>query len=175
MINYSNKRLVERRLKDKCRADRARIQIGRISSFGLLEMSRQRLRESSVKWNLKLSNETFALKVIKLVELKTLENGAKIIKVNLNDKVTSFIRENYMDDFNYFKNKNKVEINLFENNAFGLDDYEIEFSSKTNKVIEKIEKISSLKKLKILKPEVKNFNINKKKFGKKKFYKNKKK
>ena len=174
MINYSNKRLVERRLKDKCRADRARIQIGRISSFGLLEMSRQRLRESSVKWNLKLSNETFALKVIKLVELKTLENGAKIIKLNLNDKVTSFIRENYMDDFNYFKNKNKVEINLFENNALGLDDYEIEFSSKTNKVIEKIEKISSLKKLKILKPEVKNFNINKKKFVKKKFSKNKK-
>ena len=79
-----------------------------------------------------------------------------------------------MDDFNYFKNKNKVEINLFENNSLGLDDYEIEFLSKTNKVIEKIEKISSLKKLKILKPEAQNFNINKKKFKKKKFYKNKK-
>ncbi len=174
MLNYSNKRLVERRLKDKCRSDRARIQIGRISNFGLLEMSRQRLRESSVKWNLKLSNETFALKVIKLIELRTLENGAKIVKLNLNDKVTSFIKENYMDDFNYFKNKNKVEINLFENNSLGLDDYEIEFLSKTNKVIEKIEKISSLKKLKILKPEAQNFNINKKKFKKKKFYKNKK-
>ena len=84
MLNYSNKRLVERRLKDRCRTDRARIQIGRISNFGLLEMSRQRLRESSVKWNLKLSNETFALKVIKLVELKTLENNAKIIKIHLN-------------------------------------------------------------------------------------------
>ena len=174
MLNYSNKRLVERRLKDKCRSDRARIQIGRISNFGLLEMSRQRLRESSVKWNLKLSNETFALKVIKLIELRTLENGAKIVKLNLNDKVTSFIKENYMDDFNYFKNKNKVEINLFENNSLGLDDYEIEFLSKTNKVIEKIEKISSLKKLKILKPEAQNFNINKKKFKKKKIYKNKK-
>ena len=32
-------------LKEKCRTDRARIQIGRISNFGLLEMSRQRLRE----------------------------------------------------------------------------------------------------------------------------------
>ena len=52
MLNYSNKRLVERKLKDRCRSDRARIQIGRISNFGLLEMSRQRLRESNVKWNL---------------------------------------------------------------------------------------------------------------------------
>ena len=173
MLSYSNKRLVERKLKDKCRADRARIQIGRISNFGLLEMSRQRLRESNVKWNLKLSNETFALKVIKLVELKTLETNAKIVKMYLNDKINNFIKENYYDDFNYFKRKNKIEINLFENNSLGLDDYEIEFLSKTNKVIEKIEKISNLKKLEIFKPEVKNFNINKKKFKKKKYYRKK--
>ena len=174
MLNYSNKRLVERKLKDKCRNDRARIQIGRISNFGLLEMSRQRLRESSIKWNLKLSNETFALKVIKLVELKTLEINAKIIKIYLNDKISNFIKESYMDDFNYFKNKNKIEINIFENNSLGLDDYEIEFLSKTNKTIEKIEKISKLKKLEVIKPEVKNFSINKKKFKKKKFQKRKK-
>ena len=173
MLNYSNKRLVERRLKDKCRTDRARIQIGRISNFGLLEMSRQRLRESNVKWSLKLSNETFALKIIKLIELKTLENSAKIVKINLNEKIITFIKDNYMDDFKYFKSKNKIEINLFEKNLLGLDDYEIEFLSKTNKVIDKIEKITSLKKLEILKPEVKNFNINKKKFKKKKFYKKK--
>jgi len=174
MLNYSNKRLVERRLKDKCRTDRARIQIGRISNFGLLEMSRQRLRESNVKWHLKLSNETFALKVIKLVELKTLETNAKIVKIYLNDKISKFIKESYYDDFNYFKRKNKIEINLFENNALGLDDYEIEFLSKTNKVLEKLEKISNLKKLEVLKPEAKNYHINKKKFKKKKFYKKKK-
>ncbi len=173
MLSYSNKRLVERKIKDKCRSDRARIQIGRISNFGLLEMSRQRLRESNIKWNLKLSNETFALKVIKLVELKTLENNAKIIKVYLNEKIINFIKENYHDDLNYFKSKNKIEINFFETNSLGLDDYEIELLSKTNKVIEKIEKISNLKKLEIFKPEVKNFNINKKKFKKKKYYKRK--
>ena len=173
MLNYSNKRLVERKLKDKCRADRARIQIGRISNFGLLEMSRQRLRESSIKWNLKLSNETFTLKIIKLVELKTLEKNAKIVKIYLNEKICNFIKDNYIDDFNYFKNKNKIEINLFENNSLGLDDYEIEFLSKTNKIIDKIERISNLKKLQVLKPEVKNFNINKKSFKKKKFYKKK--
>ncbi len=168
MLNYSNKRLIERKLKDKCRNDRARIQIGRISNFGLLEMSRQRLRESNIKWNLKLSNETFALKIIKLVELKTLEFNAKIIKINLSEKLAKFLKENYNYDLNFFKNKNKVEINIFENETLGLDDYFIEFLSKTNKVIEKIEKVSNLKKLEILKPEVKNFNIKKKQFKKKK-------
>ena len=54
-----------------------------------------------------------------------------------------------------------------------MDDYEIELLSKTNKVIEKIEKISNLKKLVVFKPEVKNFNVNKKSFKKKKFYKKK--
>ena len=66
-----------------------------------------------------------------------------------------------MDDFNYFKIKNKIEINIFEKNSLEMDDYEIEFLSKTNKVIKKVEKISSLKKLEILKPEVKNFNLKK--------------
>ena len=56
MLSYGNRRLVERRLKEKCRSDRARIQIGRISNFGLLEMSRQRLRESAVKWKVNLTD-----------------------------------------------------------------------------------------------------------------------
>ena len=45
MLNFNNRRQVERKLKEKCRNDGARIQIGRISNFGLLEMSRQRLRK----------------------------------------------------------------------------------------------------------------------------------
>ena len=49
MLSFNNRKQVERRLKERCRNDRARIQIGRISNFGLLEMSRQRLRESNIK------------------------------------------------------------------------------------------------------------------------------
>ena len=171
MLNYGNRRQVERRLKDKCRSDRARIQIGRISNFGLLEMSRQRLRESNIKWNIRLSNETFALKIIKLVELKSIENKSKIIKISVNEKISRFIKENYADDINYFKKKNKVEINIFSNNSLDCSDYIIEFFSKTNKVLEKIEKISVLKKIVNLKQETKE--TNKKKFTKKKFYKKK--
>ena len=46
MDENRNQRAVERRLKEAMRSDRARIQIGRISAFGLLELSRQRLRPS---------------------------------------------------------------------------------------------------------------------------------
>ena len=177
MLSYGNRRQVERRLKDKCRSDRARIQIGRISNFGLLEMSRQRLRESNVKWEINLSNETFALKIIKLVELKSIENKSKIIKIFANQKIINFIEENYTEDINYFKNKNKIEINIFLNNSLGFSNYIIEFFSKTNKVIEKIENISTLSKiinLKTYKKEkVAKKNIHKKKFYKKKNYKKK--
>ena len=72
MLNFGNRKLVERKLKEKCRSDRARIQIGRISNFGLLEMSRQRLRESTVKWDVALTNESFALKILKIVEIKSI-------------------------------------------------------------------------------------------------------
>ena len=168
MLNYGNRRQIERRLKDKCRSDRARIQIGRISNFGLLEMSRQRLRESNIKWSIRLSNETFALKIIKLVELKSIENKSKIIKISANEKISQFIKENYVDDINYFKKKNKVEINIFSNNSLDCSDYIIEFFSKTNKVLEKIEKISVLKKIVNLKQETKE--MNNKKFKKKKIF-----
>ena len=92
MLNYGNRRHVERKLKEKCRLDRARIQIGRISNFGLLEMSRQRLRESSVKWNIKLSEESFGLKILKLVELKSIETKSKIVKIYINEKINNFIQ-----------------------------------------------------------------------------------
>ena len=83
MLSFENRRLVERKLKEKCRTDRARIQIGRIGNFGLLEMSRQRLRESAVKWKVTLTDESFALKILKLVEVKAILNKAKFVEVKI--------------------------------------------------------------------------------------------
>ena len=172
MLNYGNRRQVERKLKEKCRTDRARIQIGRISNFGLLEMSRQRLRESYVKWEINLSKETFALKIIKLAEFKSMENKSKIIKITVSEKINNFILEHYHQEIKFFQNKNQIEINIFSNNSFSFSDYIIEFLSKTNKVLEKIEKISTLKKISILKDDKKIIDF-KKKIKKKKFFKNK--
>jgi len=175
MLNYENRRQVERRLKDKCRSDRARIQIGRISSFGILEMSRQRLRESNIKWDIKLSSESFALKIIKLVELKSIESKSKIVKILINQKIKNFIQENYSNDINYFKKKNKINIELISDNSLSLSDYILEFLSKTNKVIDKIERISHLKKIILNKEQndngkknLKKTNLRKKKYFKKK-------
>ncbi len=139
MHNFSNRRQVERKLKEKCRKDRARIQIGRITHFGLLEMSRQRLRESNVKWVMSLTIESQALKVLKLAEIKSLENKSKEIFVFLNKKIIDFVSKNSEEDIIYFQKKNKVKITFKEDLNFGVNDYRIEFKSKTNKIIETIE------------------------------------
>ena len=147
MLSFNNRKQVERRLKERCRNDRARIQIGRISNFGLLEMSRQRLRESNIKWSIKLTNETLALKVIKLIEIKIFETSAKIVDVNINEKIFNYIEEYFSEDLNYFKKKNKIKINLMINEGLGLQDYSLEFKSKSGKILEKVQKIEILQKV----------------------------
>ena len=179
MQNFGNRRLVERKLKEKCRSDRARIQIGRISSFGLLEMSRQRLRESAVKWKITLTNESFALKLLKTVELKSITNKAKYVEINVCGKVNSFIKENFKDDLKYFESKNKIKIEIAADDSLIIPDYKIDFKNKSKKIIEKIESISKLNNLEIIsnnekmKNEQKKNKFKKKKFIKKKYYKKK--
>ena len=178
MLSFNNKKTVERKLKDRCRKDRARIQIGRISNFGLLEMSRQRLRESSVKWQIKLTKESFCLKILKLLELKTLENKAKFIHVKINENIKTFMEESFIENLNYFKKKNKLDLELEISNNFDISEYSIEFKNKSKKILEKIENISELKKenLIIEKNEIggKIIQFKKKKYYRKKFFKGKK-
>jgi len=180
MLNYGNRKQVERKLKEKCRLDRARIQIGRISNFGLLEMSRQRLRESHVRWDIKLTDESFVLKLLKLVELKSLENKSKIIIVEVNKKISQFIEENFLKNIKYFEKKNKLKINILSNENLSPSEYSISFQSKSKKVIEKLEKIIELKKTTPKKEDEKYIKIpnrkdknKRKKFFSKKFYKKK--
>ena len=179
MLSFNNRRLVERKLKEKCRNDRARIQIGRISNFGLLEMSRQRLRESNVKWHMKLTDETFVLKILKLIEIKSLEHNAKLVELSINDKIEKYISDNYQEVVKYFEKKHKAKINLHNDNNLNLEDYIIEFKSKTKKVLDKIEKVENLE---VIKKEIKNNEkiasnkdrkIFKKRKFRKKFYKKK--
>ena len=173
MHSFGNRRLIEKKLKEKCRSDRARIQIGRISSFGLLEMSRQRLRESAVKWDITLTSESFALKLLKTVELKSINNKSKIVKIKVCEKIHIFINDNFSEDIKYFEKKNKIKIEIVNDNSLIVPDHIIEFQNKSKKIIEKVESLTTLKKLDL--SEDKSININKKnkKFKKKKFYKKK--
>ncbi len=170
MLNFNNRRQVERKLKEKCRNDRARIQIGRISNFGLLEMSRQRLRESNVKWHMKLTDETFVLKILKLIEIKTLEYNAKLVDLTVNNKIEKHIFDNYQEVIKYFEKKNKTKINLNTNNDLNLEDYIIEFKSKTKKMLNKIEKVE---RLEASKTDDKNDNMTIKNIRRKTFTKSK--
>ena len=174
MLSFSNRKTIEKRIKERCRQDRARIQIGRISNFGLLEISRQRLRESTVKWKIVLTNESFALKLIKLMEVKSILNKAKFVKIKISEKIKNFINTNFSDDLKYFEDKNKIKIEIISDDSLIIPDYSIELQNKTKKIIETIESISKLKNLSVQEPENKkknNLNFNKKKFSKKKFFK----
>jgi ribonuclease E len=179
MLSYGNRRLVEKRLKEKCRSDRARIQIGRISNFGLLEMSRQRLRESAVKWKVELTDESFAQKLLKIVELKSVLNKAKFVELKVCKKISDFLKENFMDDLTYFEKKNKMTIDIITDSSLIIPEYIIDVKNKSNKTIELSEHYEKLKNLNlqiqedkiIEKKESKKFH--KKPFKKKPFYKKK--
>ena len=174
MLSFGNRRSVERRLKEKCRFDRARIQIGRISNFGLLEMSRQRLRESAVKWKVNLTDESFAQKLIKLIELKVVLNKAKFVELKVCKKISDFLKENFMDNLNYFEKKNKMKIDIVNDSSLIIPEYIIILKNKSKKTLEIVEKYESLKNLE---ERNKNNNIidikDKKKFIKKTYRKKK--
>ncbi|MDB9718588.1 Rne/Rng family ribonuclease [Candidatus Pelagibacter sp.] len=174
MLSFGNRRLVERKLKEKCRTDRARIQIGRISTFGLLEMSRQRLRESAVKWKVTLTDESFAMKILKLVEVRAVLSKAKFVELKICEKMSDFMKENFIEDLKYFEEKNLIKIDIIADNTLIIPEYIIDLQNKTKKTIETVEHLEKLKNLKEQKKEFKSFeSFNKKKPYKKKPYKKK--
>ena len=136
MENYSNKRLVERKLRESLKNDKARIQFGRISNFGLLEMTRQRLRESSIKWEIQLSVDSFALKIIKLLEERAFSNPKiKIIDLSLSKKIIDIINNNYSTELKFFKDKYKFKINLIQNSEFLSNEFLFSFYDSKKKLI----------------------------------------
>ena len=175
MLSFGNRRLVERKLKEKCRMDRARIQIGRISNFGLLEMSRQRLRESAVKWKVTLTDESFAMKILKLVEVKAVLTKAKFVELKICEKVSDFMKENFIEDLKYFEEKNLIKIDIIADNTLIIPEYIIDLQNRTKKTIEIVQHIEKLKNLEEQKKEVKSFEspIKKKPYKKKPFFKKK--
>ena len=175
MLSFGNRRMVERRLKEKCRLDRARIQIGRISNFGLLEMSRQRLRESAVKWKVELTDESFAQKLLKIVELKAIVKKSKFVELKVCKKISDFLKENFIEDLSYFETKNKMKIDIITDNTLIIPEYIIDIKNKSKKTLELVEHFETLKNLEQQKKENKVIDIKEsKKFIKKKNYRKKK-
>ena len=145
MLNFYNKRTVEKKMKECVRKDRARIQIGRISNFGLLEMTRQRLREGSIKWETNLSLESFSQKIVKKIEMLAFNNKIKIIKAYVPDKVKLYIDTNLSKELDHFQKKYSYKIDFIEKSQFIIPEYKIELLNKSKKIINRIEYITQIK------------------------------
>ncbi len=102
MLSEKNQREVERRLREALKIDRARVQLGRISQFGLLEMSRQRLRPSLEESSQIVcprctghgtirSIESLALAVLRLIEEEAMKEKTDKVIAKLPVEVTSFL------------------------------------------------------------------------------------
>ena len=154
MMNFFNRKLVEKKLKESIKKDRARIQVGKISNFGLLEMTRQRLREGSVKWETNLSLESFALMVVKKSEMLSFADKVKNINVQIPEKAKLYIDEILKKEIKYFKEKFKIEINFFADPQLIIPEYVISLLDKNKKIINKTENVNKIegldKKVKIV-------------------------
>ncbi len=141
MMNFYNRRTVEKKMRESIRKDRARIQIGRISNFGLLEMTRQRLRESSIKWETQLSLGSFSQKILKKIKHLAFTDKVKIIKAYIPEKVKVFIEKNLIEEFQYFQKKYSFKIELLSDENLIIPEYKIELLNKSKKVINTSENI----------------------------------
>ena len=144
MFSFHNRKAVERKLRENLKDDRARTQFGRIGNFGLLEMTRQRLRESSVKWNMVLSLDSFSLKIIRKSEELAFSNKAKIINIYVTSKVKTYIVENLAKEIDHFNKKYKLEFNIISDEKLTIPEYKIDLLNKNKKIIKKIENIEKI-------------------------------
>ena len=154
MLNFYNKRLVEKKLRESIRNDRARIQIGKISNFGLLEMTRQRLREGSIKWETQLSITSFSQKILKKIQQLAFIDKVKIINVYIPEKVKIYIENNLLDELKYFQKKYSFAVKIFTNNKFLIPEYKIDLLNKSKKIIKSSENINEIKESEINKKDL---------------------
>ena len=148
MINFYNRRTVEKKMRESIRKDRARIQIGRISNFGLLEMTRQRLREGSIKWETQLSLGSFAQKILKKIQHLAFTDKVKIIKSFVPEKVKIYIENNFLEEIKYFQNKYSLKFEILSDQTLIIPEYKIDLLNKSKKAINSIENINTISKIK---------------------------
>jgi ribonuclease E len=144
MINFYNRRTVEKKMRESIRKDRARIQIGKISNFGLLEMTRQRLREGSIKWETQLSLSSFSQKILKKIQHLAFTDKVKIVNSYVPEKVKIYIEKNLLDELKYFQKKYSFEIKILSNDKFIIPEYKIDLLNKSKKLINTVENIKAI-------------------------------
>ena len=116
----------------------------------------------------------FRSKTVKLVELKAVLNKAKFVELKVCEKISDFLKENFVEDLTYFEKKNKMTIDIITDNSLIIPEYIINIQNRSKKTIELIKHHEKLKNLDQPNIEIKTVSAkNKKKFIKKKNFKKK--
>ncbi len=134
MREMRNRRAVERALKTALKRDRAKIQVGRISSFGLMEMSRQRMRSSIVEASFSTcphcqgigsvrSNESVAVTLLRAIELESQHRDAKQhMKVRVAAATAEYLLNFKRNEITLIEKEHDITIELaIDHTLFGVE------------------------------------------------------
>jgi ribonuclease E len=136
MSKRSSQRKVEERLNEALKSDRARIQTGRISRFGLLEMSRQRMRPSLGDSSYQTcprclgsgsirSIESLALSILRLLEEEALKDYTGQIQVQVPVTVANFMLNEKRQAIQVIEKRHDVSVLLLSNPGMETPQFEI--------------------------------------------------
>ncbi|WP_416916103.1 MAG: Rne/Rng family ribonuclease [Roseicyclus sp.] len=146
MDERRNNLAVEKRLKDKLKTDRARIQVGRISAFGLLEMSRQRLRPGMLEattqpckhchgTGLIRSDDSLALSILRQLEEEGPKGRAKEVKVTAPVAIVNYLMNEKREYLAAIEARYGMAIRVEADPAMVPPDYRIErFKTATRRI-----------------------------------------
>ena len=136
MTPVRHQREVENRLRDAVRQDRARIQLGRISRFGLLELSRQRLRpslnESSTHVCPRCSgqgfirdNESLALSILRLIEEEALKDNTEQVIAQVPVDVAAYLLNEKRQAVLKLEQRHNVQLLIIPNTRLETPHFEV--------------------------------------------------
>ena len=137
MMNAKNQRAVENRMRNALEADRARIQTGRISRFGLMEMSRQRLRPSLEEISTELcprcngqgrirDTRSLALAILRVMEEESLKERSAVIRVQVPLAIGAFLLNEKRSDLAEIEKHSKTHIVIIPNSNLQTPHYLVE-------------------------------------------------
>ncbi|MDR2365413.1 MAG: Rne/Rng family ribonuclease [Zoogloeaceae bacterium] len=126
MESAKNQREVENRLKDALKFDRARVQMGKISRFGLMELSRQRLRPALAETSYIpcprcggtghiRSTESAALHILRILEEEAMKEGTAAVHVQVPVDVATFLLNEKRQDIQFIELRHKASVLLIPN------------------------------------------------------------
>ncbi len=137
MEESKNRRDVEQRLRDALRNDRARVQFASISKFGLLEMSRQRLRPALSEGNHITcprcngtghirDTESSALQILRMVQEEAMKDNTAAVHVQVPVEVTSFLLNEKRTEITKIELKQRITVLLVPNKHLETPNYKLE-------------------------------------------------